>query len=113
MEEASIFTPHYILEILISVITVIVNFYAYFSLKKTFSLKNEMYLSYLSKAFLFFGISTLFGLLSFITILLLAGFLGESPYFDLYVDAPYNLAFVVGLFYLVIGIRNLKLLRAT
>lgn len=112
MEEASIFTPYYILEFLISGIAIIVDFYAYFSLKKMFSLKHEIYLSYLSKAFLFFGISTLFGLLSFITIFLLAGFLGESPYFDLYVDAPYNLAFVVGLFYLVLGIRNLNLLRA-
>lgn len=111
MEEVSIFTPHYILDILMSITTVIVNFYAYFSLKKTFSFKNEMYISYLSKAFLFFGISTLFGLFSFVTIILLVGLAGESPYFDLYVDAPYNLAFVVGLFYFVLGIRNSKLLR--
>lgn len=111
LEEASVFTPHYILQILLSVIAVIVNFYAYFSLKKTFSFKNEMYISYFSKAFLFFGISTLFGLLSFITIILLVGVAGESPYFDLYVDIPYNLAFVVGLFYLVLGIKKSKLLR--
>jgi len=111
LEEASVFTPHYILQILLSVIAVIVNFYAYFSLKKTFSFKNEMYISYFSKAFLFFGISTLFGLLSFITIILLVGVAGESPYFDFYVDIPYNLAFVVGLFYLVLGIKKSKLLR--
>jgi len=112
LEEVSIFTPHYILDILMSVITVIVNFYAYFSLKKTFIVKNEMYLSYLSKAFLFFGISTLLGLFSFVTIILLAGAAGENLYFDLYVDVPYNLAFSAGLFYLVLGIRNTKLLRA-
>jgi len=112
MEEGSIFTPHYILDILMSLITVIVNFYAYFSLKKTFSVKNEMYLSYLSKAFLFFGISTLLGLFSFITTILLVGAAGKSPYFNLHVDMPYNLAFVAGLFYLVLGIRNTKLLRA-
>jgi hypothetical protein len=81
-------------------------------LKKTFSVKNEVYLSYLSKAFLFFGISTLLGLFSFVTIILLAGVVGESPYFDMYADVPYNLAFVAGLFYLVLGIRNTKLLRA-
>lgn len=95
-----------------SVFAITVNFYAYFSLKKTFSFKNEMYISYFSKAFLFFGISTLFGLLSFITIILLAGVAGESPYFDLYVDVPYNLAFIAGMIYSILGIRNLKLLRA-
>jgi hypothetical protein len=112
LEEASILTPHSILEILISVIAVIVNFYAYFSLKKTFYCKNEMYISYLARAFLFFGVSTLFGLFSFGTIILLVGIAGESPNFDLYVDIPYNLTFLVGLFYLVLGIRNSKLLRA-
>lgn len=111
LEEASVFTPHYILDFLLSVIAVIVNFYAYVSLKKTFSLKKDMYISYLSRAFLFFGMSTLLGLISFITIILLAGVAGESPYFDLYVDMPYNLAFVAGLFYLVLGIKNSKLLR--
>lgn len=111
MEEINIFTPNYILGILMSVIAAIVNFYAYFSLKKTFSFKKEMYISYLSKAFLFFGISTLFGLFSFITIILLAGVAGESPYFDLYADVPYNLAFIAGLYYLVLAIRNSKLLR--
>jgi hypothetical protein len=111
LEEVSIFTPHYIFNILMNLITAIVNFYAYISLKKMFSVKNEIYISYLSKAFLFFGISTLLGLFSFVTIILLAGAVGESPYFDIYVDVPYNLAFVAGLFYVVIGIRNTKLLK--
>ncbi|WP_331352828.1 hypothetical protein [Cellvibrio sp. UBA7671] len=111
LEEVSFFTPHYIFNILMNLITAIVNFYAYISLKKMFSVKNEIYISYLSKAFLFFGISTLLGLFSFVTIILLAGAVGESPYFDIYVDVPYNLAFVAGLFYVVIGIRNTKLLK--
>ena len=113
LEEISIYTPYYVLDTLVSVVAVIVNFYAYFSLKKTFGFKNEMFISYFSKAFLFFGMSTLFGLFSFVTRILLVGMVGGSPYFDLYVDVPYNLAFVVGTFYLILGIKNLKLLRAT
>jgi hypothetical protein len=111
MEEPSIFTLNYILSVLISVIAIAVNFYAYFSLKKTFILRNEMYIHYFSKAFLFFGISTLFGLLSFVTILLLAGIAGESPFFQFYVDVPDNLTFVAGMFYLVLAIKKSKSLR--
>ena len=94
-----------------SVIAVIVNFFAYFSLKKTFKLKNDSYISHFSKAFLFFGISTLFSLLSFITIIILVGIAGDSQYFDFYVDVPYNLAFAVGLFYLFRGVKNTRVLR--
>lgn len=94
-----------------SVIAVMVNFYAYLSLKKTFSVKNAIYLSYLSKAFLFFGLSTLFDLFSFVTIALLIAVSEDSPYFDLYMDIPYNLAFVAGSFYLVLAIKKSKLLR--
>ncbi|TLU61358.1 hypothetical protein FE810_15210 [Thalassotalea litorea] len=111
MEEASISTPYYILDVLMSVIAVIVNFYAYFSLNKTFKLNNDIYICHFSKAFLFFGVSTLFSLLSFITIIVLAGIAGDSQYFDLYVDVPYNLAFAVGLVYLFRGVKKSKLLR--
>lgn len=103
--------PSYILSVLISVIAIVVNFYAYFSLKKTFFVRKELYIDYFSKAFLFFGMSTLFGLLSFVTILLLASVAGESPYFEFYVSLPDNLTFVAGMFYLVLGIKKSKSLR--
>jgi uncharacterized membrane protein len=111
LEEANIFTPYYILDVLMSVIAVVVNFYAYYSMKKTFKFKNDIYISHFAKSFLFFGISTLFSLLSFITIILLAGIAGDSQYFDLFVDVPYNLAFAVGLVYLFRGVKNTIVLR--
>ncbi|NMR27494.1 hypothetical protein HH219_18455 [Pseudoalteromonas sp. NEC-BIFX-2020_015] len=111
MDEINIFTPDYFLDLFILVIAILVNFYVYFSLKKTFKFKNDIYILHFSKAFLFFGVSTLFSLLSFITIILIVSIGVDSQYLDMYVDVPYNLAFIVGLVYLYRGAKNIKVLR--
>lgn len=112
MEDANIFTPYYFLDVAMSVIAIIVNLYAYFSLKKTYKFRSDKYISYFSKGFLAFAISTFMSLCSFITIILIARIVGDSPHFDFFVDIPYNIAFAIGLVYFVLGIKNTKVLRA-
>jgi hypothetical protein len=112
LEETNIFTPYYVVDVLMSVIAIIFNVYAFFSLKKTFNHNEKKYLSYFSKGFLFFAISTSLSLFSFITIILVSGAVGNSPYFNFYVDLPYSLAFFVGLVYFMLGVKNTKALRA-
>lgn len=112
MEEANIFTPYYFFDVAMSVIAIIVNVYAYVSLKKTYKIKSDKYLSHFSKGFFAFALSTFFSLFSFIIIILFAGIAADSPHFEFFVALPYNIAFAIGLIYFVLGIKNSKVLRA-
>lgn len=95
---------------IMSVISSIVFLYCFISLKRSSKSPGLEHLSKFSIAFLCYFIGDLLTYISFIPAALLAGEVG-SPYFELYLNAPYYILSAIALVFLISGAKQFKIVR--